>query len=55
MRIERIPISDDYQWLSVRPQYCNASEMATICGEAGYGSLAELYAEKEGLTAAAAR
>jgi predicted phage-related endonuclease len=49
MPVERIPITDDYDWLGARPQFVNASEMATVCGEASYGSLAELYAEKKGL------
>jgi predicted phage-related endonuclease len=51
MPIERIPLANDERgaWLTARLKYCNASEMATICGEAGYGSLAELYAEKKGL------
>lgn len=49
MSIERIHIDDDYAWLPARRLYVNASEMATVCGEASYGSLAELYAEKKGL------
>jgi predicted phage-related endonuclease len=48
--IERIPLSDDRgAWLASRLAYVNASEMAIVCGVAGYGSLAELYAEKKGL------
>jgi predicted phage-related endonuclease len=50
MTIERIPLSDDReQWLAERRAFVNASEVAIVCGEAGYGSLAELYAEKKGL------
>jgi predicted phage-related endonuclease len=48
--IERIPLSDDVEaWLEARLHYINASEMPIVCGEAGYGSLAELYAEKKRL------
>jgi predicted phage-related endonuclease len=50
MPIERIPLSDDRDaWLEARRKYVNASEMPVVCGEAGYGSLAELYAKKKGL------
>ena len=50
MTIERIPLSDDRaQWLRDRLAFVNASEVAIVCGEAGYGSLAELYAEKKEL------
>jgi predicted phage-related endonuclease len=50
MTIERIPLTDDREaWLAERRGFVNASEIATVCGEAGYGSLAELYAEKKGL------
>ena len=50
MTIKRIPLSDHReQWLAERRAFVNASEVATICGEASYGSLAELYAEKKGL------
>jgi predicted phage-related endonuclease len=50
MAIERIPLPDDRtQWLRDRLGFVNASEVAIVCGEAGYGSLAELYAEKKGL------
>ena len=50
MPIERIPLDDDRDaWLATRSGFVNASEMATVCGEASYGSLAELYAEKKGL------
>jgi predicted phage-related endonuclease len=49
--IRRVPMYDDSydEWLANRMRYVNASEMATVCGEAGYASLAELYAEKKGL------
>jgi predicted phage-related endonuclease len=47
--IERIELSSDREaWLEMRRNFINASEMATVCGEASYGSLAELYAEKKG-------
>jgi predicted phage-related endonuclease len=50
MPIERVPLDDDRDaWLATRRNFINASEMATVCGEASYGSLAELYAEKKGL------
>jgi predicted phage-related endonuclease len=50
MTIERIPLTEDReQWLAERRNFVNASEIAVICGEAGYGSLAELYAEKTNL------
>jgi predicted phage-related endonuclease len=50
MAIERIPLTDDReQWLAERRGFVNASEIATICGEASYGSLAELYCEKKGI------
>jgi predicted phage-related endonuclease len=50
MTIERIPLTDDReQWLAARRNFINASEIAVVCGEAGYGSLAQLYAEKKGL------
>lgn len=50
MAIERVPLDDDRDaWLATRRNFINASEMATVCGEASYGSLAELYAEKKGL------
>lgn len=47
--IERVPITSTDEWLGWRPNYINASEIAIVCGEASYGSLAELYAEKKGL------
>jgi predicted phage-related endonuclease len=47
--IERRPMSAGYDWLAERLQYINGSEIGTVCGEASYGSLAELYAEKKGL------
>jgi hypothetical protein len=37
------------QWLAVRKNFVNASEIGAVVGEGGYGSLAELYAEKKGL------
>lgn len=50
MTIERVALTDDRSaWLRRRLLYCNASEMAIIVGEGGYGSLAELFAEKKGL------
>jgi predicted phage-related endonuclease len=50
-QIERIERDDEAMWLADRLRYVNASEMGVVCGEGGYGSLAELYAEKKGLTA----
>jgi predicted phage-related endonuclease len=50
MAIERVALNDDREgWLAERRNFVNASEIAIVCGEAGYGSLAELYAEKKGL------
>jgi len=52
MPIERIKLPDDReQWLAERRAFVNASEMAIVCGEGAWGSLAELYAEKKGLRA----
>ena len=47
--LERVPITSTDDWLGWRPNYINASEVAIVCGEAGYGSQAELYADKKGL------
>ena len=49
--IERIPLNDVSrdEWLRMRRNFVSASEAATVCGEASYGSLAELYCEKRGL------
>jgi predicted phage-related endonuclease len=47
--IERIAITSREQWLSLRMQDITASDVAIVCGEAAYGSQAELYAEKKGL------
>ena len=50
MTIERVALSSDRaEWLGVRRPNINASEMAIVCGEGDYGSLAELFAEKKGL------
>jgi predicted phage-related endonuclease len=52
MHIERIavdPIRDRDSWLMMRRQNINASEVAIVCGEGAFGSLAELYAEKRGM------
>lgn len=49
MAVERIAIKDRDSWLAMRRANINASEVATVCGEGAYGSLAELYAEKKGL------
>jgi predicted phage-related endonuclease len=50
MGVERIPLSGDRAaWLQTRRDFINASEMPTVCGEASYGSLAQLFAEKKGL------
>jgi predicted phage-related endonuclease len=47
--IERINLGSRDEWLADRLRYINASEIAIVCGESSYGSLAELYAEKKGL------
>jgi predicted phage-related endonuclease len=47
--IVREPLPERDAWLERRLNFINASEIATVCGEASYGSLAELYAEKKGL------
>lgn len=47
--IERIPITSRAEWLAERNNYVGASEVATVCGESSYGSLAALYAVKRGL------
>ena len=52
MPIERFPFDPDTDreaWLRERMKYVNASEMAIVCGQGAWGSLAELYAEKKGL------
>jgi predicted phage-related endonuclease len=49
-RIERIPLTGDRaSWLEARRDFIGASEMAVVCGESGYASLAELFAAKKGL------
>src|SRR5262245_31882443 len=50
MSIERVNLTSRDAWLAERVNWIGASEVAVVCGEAGYGSLAELYAEKKGLT-----
>ena len=47
--IERHEIPSTEEWLSWRPHWINMSEIAVVMGEATWGSLAELYAEKKGL------
>jgi len=48
--IERVKLTDDRDaWLRDRLAFVNASEMAIVCGEGAWGSLAELFAEKKGL------
>jgi hypothetical protein len=49
MAVERISIENRDAWLALRRQSINASEVATVCGQGAFGSLAELYAEKKGL------
>ncbi|HEY2242722.1 MAG TPA: YqaJ viral recombinase family protein [Xanthobacteraceae bacterium] len=49
MAVERLSIESRDAWLALRRQSVNASEVAIVCGEGAYGSLAELYAEKKGL------
>ena len=47
--IERHPSPTASAWLALRRENINASEIGIVCGAAGYGSPAELYAEKKGL------
>ena len=47
--IERHAVTDRESWLALRRQNINASEIGVVCGAGGYGSRAELYAEKKGL------
>jgi len=47
--IERVNLTSRQEWLADRLRFINASEIACVCGEASWGSLAELYAEKKGL------
>ena len=47
--IERHPVTDRAAWLALRRENINASEIGIVCGAGGYGSPAELYAEKKGL------
>jgi predicted phage-related endonuclease len=47
--IERHDITSTDEWLAWRPHWINMSEIAIVMGEATWGSLAELYAEKKGL------
>ena len=47
--IERHPVIDRESWLALRRENINASEIGIVCGAGGYGSPAELYAEKKGL------
>ena len=47
--IERHPVTDRDAWLALRRENINASEIGIVCGAGGYGSPAELYAEKKGL------
>src|SRR5262252_7354985 len=51
MTIERVPLDDvpREEWLERRRHYINASETPIVVGEAQWGSLANLYAEKKGL------
>ena len=51
--IERHAVTDRESWLALRRQNINASEIGVVCGAGGYGSRAELYAEKKGPEAAA--
>ena len=53
MTIKRVPLTDvpREEWLEQRRNYINASETAIVMGEAQWGSLAALYAEKKGLKA----
>jgi len=48
--IERFTLSNDREaWLALRRQDITASDVAIVCGEGAYASMAELYAEKKGL------
>jgi predicted phage-related endonuclease len=48
--IERHPITSREQWLELRRQDVTASDVAIVCGEGAWGSLAQLYADKKGLS-----
>jgi predicted phage-related endonuclease len=47
--VERIAITDRATWLALRSQDITASDVAIVCGEGAYASMAELYADKKGL------
>jgi predicted phage-related endonuclease len=50
MPIERVNLTSDREkWLRERMSFVSASDIGVVCGEAGYGSLAELFAEMKGL------
>lgn len=51
MTVKRFPLDgvSRAEWLAIRRQFVNASEIGIVCGEAKWGSLATLYAEKKGL------
>jgi predicted phage-related endonuclease len=49
MPVERIAITDRESWLDLRRADITASDVAIVCGEGAYASMAELYADKKGL------
>jgi|SRR5580765_631014 predicted phage-related endonuclease len=49
MPVERIAITDRESWLELRRGDITASDVAIVCGEGAYASMAELYADKKGL------
>lgn len=52
MNIQRIPIQNRDQWLSLRAEDITASDIGAVCGEGMYSSAAAVYAEKKGLLGA---
>jgi predicted phage-related endonuclease len=49
MPIERYDTKDRQNWLALRRNYINASEIGTLLGISPYGSRATLFAEKKGV------
>jgi hypothetical protein len=54
MAIERIPIVSRDQWLELRRHDICASDVPAVCGDALFGSAAQVWAEKRGLIPAKA-
>ena len=56
MPIERVPLDDDRDaWLATRRNFINASEMATVCGEASLWIARRALRREEGPASAARR